>query len=422
MDGESVEHFETVRVHKDGTNIDVSLAISPIRDGDGVIVGASKIARDITERKRAEEALRRIDTRRKSALEMAKLGDWELDLTTMQATRSLLHDQIFGHPSGLPNWNFDIFLAHVHADDREAVKQSFQSGLSQGKRWEFECRIVWENGAVRWIWACGNQYLETGGTDARMFGIVQDVTERRQALDALRESEERFQAMANGIPQLTWVAEADGFVYWYNQRWYEFTGTTLQQMQGWGWQSVHHPDFLPKVLARWTSAIAQGEPFEMEFPLRGTDGLFRAFLTRMMPLKDSAGRVVRWFGTNTDISEFKRTEERLAVQAEELRHSRQALETKTFMLQSVLDSMVEGLVAADEQGNFILWNPAAEKIMGLGAADLPSGEWSAHYGLFLPDTVTPIPPGETPLERTLRGEAEHRDIFASRWTQPGTLA
>ena len=81
------------------------------------------------------------------------------------------------------------------------------------------------------------------------------------------------------------------------------------------------------------------------------------------------------------------------------------------MLQSVLDSMVEGLVAADEQGNFILWNPAADKIMGLRAAQLPSGEWSAHYGLFLPDTVTPIPPGETPLERTLRGEAVNTEIF-----------
>jgi PAS domain S-box-containing protein len=81
------------------------------------------------------------------------------------------------------------------------------------------------------------------------------------------------------------------------------------------------------------------------------------------------------------------------------------------MLQSVLDSMVEGLVAADEHGKFILWNPAAEKIMGLGPTNLPSKEWSAHYGLFLSDTVTPIPSGETPLERTLRGEGGTTEIF-----------
>jgi len=95
-----------------------------------------------------------------------------------------------------------------------------------------------------------------------------------------------------------------------------------------GWQSVHHPDFLPEVLARWTSAIAQGKPFEMEFPLRGKDGLFCDFLTRIVPLKDSGGRVVRWFGTNTDISGLKRTEARLAVQAEEIRKLNEDLEEK----------------------------------------------------------------------------------------------
>jgi PAS domain S-box-containing protein len=94
-----------------------------------------------------------------------------------------------------------------------------------------------------------------------------------------------------------------------------------------------------------------------------------------------------------------------------LRHSQHALETQTSLLRSVLDSMVEGLVAADEQGKFILWNPAADKLMGLGPTNLPSEEWSAHYGLFLPDTVTPIPPGENPLERTLRGEAGTTEVF-----------
>ena len=281
--GESVEHFETERVRKDGTKIDVSVTISPIRDSHGVITGASKIARDIT--------------------------------------------------------------AH------------------------------------------------------------------RQAEDALRESKEQFQAMANGIPQLAWIADADGSIVWYNQRWYKFTGTSFEQMQGWGWQSVHDPDFLPIVLERWKAAIAAGVPFEMEFPLRGADGHFRAFLTRVMPLKNSAGRVVRWFGTNTDISERKQAEERLALQAEQLRHSRQALEDQTFMLQSVLNSMVEGLVAANERGKFILWNPAAEKMLGQGATDLPPTEWSEHYGVYLPDKVTPVPPGETPLERAIRGEACSAELF-----------
>jgi PAS domain S-box-containing protein len=229
--------------------------------------------------------------------------------------------------------------------------------------------------------------------------------------DALRESKEQFQAMANGMPQLACIADADGSILWYNQRWYEFTGTTFEQMQGWGWQTVHDPDFLPIVMEKWKQAITAGAPFEMEFPLRGADGIFRAFLTRVVPLKNSAGQVVRWFGTNTDISERKQAEEQLALQAEQLSHSRHALEEQTFIMQSVLDSMVEGLVAANEQGQFILWNPAAEKLLGLGATDLPPTEWSAHYGVYFPDKVTLIPPGQTPLERSIRGEVVQAEIF-----------
>ncbi len=130
-----------------------------------------------------------------------------------------------------------------------------------------------------------------------------------RAANALCESEDRFRTMANAIPQLAWIARADGYIYWYNQRWYDYTGTTPAQMEGWGWQSVHHPQQLPGVLERWKSSIATGEPFDMIFPLRGADGIFRPFLTRVMPLKDDQGRVQQWFGTNTDVSEQKKAQE-----------------------------------------------------------------------------------------------------------------
>jgi len=140
---------------------------------------------------------------------------------------------------------------------------------------------------------------------------VMDITERKQMGLALQESEERFRTMANSMPQLAWIARADGFIIWYNQRWYEYTGTTLEQMEGWGWQSVHDPEVLPNVLQRWKGVIDAGEPFEMELPLRGADGKFRIFLTRCQPLKDSEGRVMQWFGTNTDVETLKKAEEKI---------------------------------------------------------------------------------------------------------------
>jgi PAS domain S-box-containing protein len=141
--------------------------------------------------------------------------------------------------------------------------------------------------------------------------VFRDVTERQGQEKALREQEQQFRTLAESIPQLCWMANQNGHIFWYNRRWYDYTGTTFEEMAGWGWQSVHDPDELPKVLERWKASIAASEPFDMVFPLKGKDGVFRPFLTRIEPVKNAEGRVARWFGTNTDITEAKRTEEEL---------------------------------------------------------------------------------------------------------------
>ncbi|MBC8096661.1 MAG: PAS domain S-box protein [Akkermansiaceae bacterium] len=141
--------------------------------------------------------------------------------------------------------------------------------------------------------------------------VILDVTERQEAEERLRRSEEELRALANSIPQLAWMADPDGNIFWYNQRWYDYTGATFEQMAGWGWQSVHDPQMLPLVLERWKESIRTGQAFDMEFPLRGADGVFRWFLTRVNPVRDHAGRVVRWFGTNTNVDDFRRVQEAL---------------------------------------------------------------------------------------------------------------
>ena len=153
-----------------------------------------------------------------------------------------------------------------------------------------------------------------------------------QLFEAVRDSEVRFRTLANAIPQLCWMANADGWISWYNERWYEYTGTTPEEMEGWGWQSVHDPVVLPLVLDRWKTSIATGRPFDMVFPLRGSDGVFRPFLTRVMPECNRDGKVVRWFGTNTDVTERELTKE-------ELRQAKEAAELATRVKNQFLANM-----------------------------------------------------------------------------------
>jgi PAS domain S-box-containing protein len=142
--------------------------------------------------------------------------------------------------------------------------------------------------------------------------------EQAHVTRALQESERQFRTLAETIPHLAWMADETGHIFWYNRRWYDYTGVTFEAMEGWGWQKVHDPAVLPNVLAQWQGTIATGEPFEMVFPIKGADGAFRSFLTRIEPVRDNEGRVVRWFGTNTDITEQRRTEEELRRMNHEL--------------------------------------------------------------------------------------------------------
>jgi PAS domain S-box-containing protein len=144
--------------------------------------------------------------------------------------------------------------------------------------------------------------------------------EARERLETIRSAEERFRTLADNIPTLCWMADPDGNIFWYNSRWYEYTGGTPASHAGWGWTSAHDPDVLPQVMEAWRRSLATGEAFDMTFPLRGADGEFRPFLTQVAPLRDEAGRIVRWFGTNTDVSRQQRDEQHLRLMVNELNH------------------------------------------------------------------------------------------------------
>ncbi len=197
-------------------------------------------------------------------------------------------------------------------------------------------------------------YYEVDGTIAGVTVIAYDVTSTVLAKKKIEEKEEQFKALANNIQNLAWMADADGWIFWYNDRWYEYTGTKPEEMEGWGWKSVHDPVQLPIVLEKWQHSISTGKPFEMVFPLRGADNIFRPFLTLVLPLRDSEGKIIRWIGTNTDISAQREAEE----------HFRQMAER-----------MPQKVWTADAQGNRNYFNQVMLDYTGLPFDELKDWGW-----------------------------------------------
>ncbi len=157
--------------------------------------------------------------------------------------------------------------------------------------------------------------------------------------------------MADNIPNLAWMAHANGDIFWYNQRWYEYTGGTLEEMQGWKWEKIHDPELLPLVKEIWRSSLETGRGFTMEFPLRGHDGVFRWFLTQARPVRNNAGKVVRWFGTNTNIDEERQT--------------REALRESEELARSVIEGSPDSVEVLDRDGRTILINQQGRRFLEL---------------------------------------------------------
>ncbi len=178
---------------------------------------------------------------------------------------------------------------------------------------------IGEARAIEMMRAGANDFVLKGDFARLLPAVKRELKEaanrkaRKVAEVALHQSEENFRQLADSMTHLAWIARPDGHIFWYNKRWYEYTGTALPEMQGWGWQKVHHPEHANRVLEFVKDAWLKPEPFELTFPLRSASGAYRWFLTRVVPLVTDAGEISQWFGTNTDIHEVKSYEHELRI-------------------------------------------------------------------------------------------------------------
>jgi PAS domain S-box-containing protein len=207
--------------------------------------------------------------------------------------------------------------------------------------------------------------------------VAEEITERKRADQALIASETRFRELADNMSQFAWTADAQGWTYWFNKRWHDYAGSTLEEMQGWGWQKLHHPEHVDRVVNRIRQCFETGSPWEDTFPLRGRDGAYRWFLSRALPIHDGAGDLVRWFGTLTDVT--------VQIEAEgELRNLNETLEQRVEAeareRSRIWNVSQDLLVVADKEGKSIAINPAWNATLGWNEGDLfgKTFDWLVH--------------------------------------------
>ena len=272
------------------------------------------IARDTTEQEAAETAKARLA----AIVESSNDAIVSKTLTGIVTSWNGAAERMFGYTAAEM---IGQSIRKLIPTERQSEEDELLGLIGRGERvQDYETVRVHKNGTRIVVALTVSPILSDAGIIVGASKIARDITGRRAAERKLRESDERFRTLADNISQLAWMADATGWIFWYNQRWYDYTGTTLEEMQGWGWKKVHHPDHVDRVVDRIQRSWDTGVHWEDTFPLRGADGEFRWFLSRALPIRDDDGRIVRWFGTNTDITEQKQREEQIRLLMREVNH------------------------------------------------------------------------------------------------------
>lgn len=360
---------------------------------NGYLLRAWGTQRDITAQREAEEKIRYSENRFQNLVREASVG---IILLTGNEMKVEIVNEAYGKlidrtPAELLGRELFTIVPETESLYRPMLEEVMKTGeplhlydspyliCKDGKEREGFLNVVYQ------------PYRNNDGIITGVLALLQDTTESVKAKRALEASEAQFRDFSNNIQNLAWIADENGWIFWYNQRWYDYTGTTLEEMQGWGWEKVHHPDHIERVVDFVKEAWKRPEPFELTFPLRSKTGDYQWFLTRAVPILDEDGKILRWIGTNTNIHEQKLAEE--------------AATKSNERFQLINKATQDAIWDWDLKTNQVLWNEALYQMFGYTAEQVEeTAQW--WYDHIHPDD----------RERVVHSIHEVIDAAGKNWT------
>ena len=236
------------------------------------------------------------------------MGIWEWDLATGACVWNEETYRVLGYEPGSVTPSFEAWAQRLLPEDLAQTEARLREMVERGGQFSAEYRVLGEKGEVRWLEGRGQRVVDKEGRASRAIGVIVDITARKQADEALRQAkaEDEFRLLAEAMPQIVWATRADGWNIFFNRQWVEYTGLTLEESYGHGWNKPFHPDDQQRAWDAWQNAVKNSGTYSLECRLRRADGEYRWWLVRGVPLVDENGKIVKWFGTCTDIHELIR--------------------------------------------------------------------------------------------------------------------